>query len=353
MLAGGRRLLNLCSNDYLGLAGGAGPARGLGSAGSRHMSGNDAAYEGLERALAARKRAGAALVYATGYMANIGVIAGLAGPGDAIYSDELNHASIIDACRLSGAAVSVYPHNDAAALEGAMRRGAGARRGFVVTEGVFSVDGDVADLRAISDAAERHGAALLLDDAHGDFVLGRDGAGTASHLGRARRVDAHIGSLSKALGSFGGYAALSADAARLLEGRSRALMYTSALPPAVLGDAARRLAMAREPRRRRLLESARAVREGLGRMGFRDGAGRPLGKGGTHIVPVLVGGEEKAVGFSAMLRDEGVLARAVRYPTVARGAARVRVSVTARLSARLVREALGAFRRAGRRAGLV
>ena len=363
----GRPLINLASNDYLGLeapaqGAGAAPAR-MGSPGSRLASGNDASYAGLEEALAAHRSAGAAVVYPTGYMANLGAVQCLAGPGDAVVSDSLNHASMIDACRLSGARIEVYAHNDMDSLRGALagaegRRegaaGGGAGRTFVLTEGVFSMDGDVAALPEICDLAASHGASVILDDAHGDFVMGDGGRGTADALGVAGMVDVHTGSLSKGLGSFGGYVAADADVADLLVNASRPLVYTSALPPAVVLDAAARMADAgaRESRRLRLWSNVGRLGGGLAALGFECGAGAAAG-GLTHIIPVMVGEEGAAVGLGAELARLGVYALPVRYPTVARGAARMRVSVTALLTEADMDCALDAFGRAGRRLGLL
>ena len=365
----GRPLINLASNDYLGLAAPSiGAEGGLGSPGSRLASGNDASYEGLEESLAAHRSAGAALVYPTGYMANLGAVQCLAGPGDAILSDSLNHASMIDACRLSGARTTVYAHNDMDSLRGALagaKEGGAGGRTFVLTEGVFSMDGDVAALPEICEMAASHGASVVLDDAHGDFVMGDEGRGTADALGVSDRVDVHTSSLSKGLGSFGGYVATDAGVVDLLVNASRPLVYTSALPPAVVRDAAARMAdgHARESRRLRLWSNVRRLGGGLASLGFECGAGGggngagaaggSPGGGMTHIMPVMVGSEGAAVDLGAELARLGVYALPVRYPTVARGAARMRVSVTALLDAADIDCAVDAFGRAGRRLGLL
>lgn len=378
----GRPLINLASNDYLGLAvpaPGAGGSRagcggfaaspgGMGSPGSRLASGNDESYAGLEAALAVHRSAGAAIVYPTGYMANLGAVQCLAGRGDCVLSDSLNHASMIDACRLSGARISVYGHNDMASLrdglaEAERRRaagvGGGGGRTFVLTEGVFSMDGDVAALPEICELAASRGASVVLDDAHGDFVMGYAGRGTADALGVQGAVDVHTSSLSKGLGSFGGYVAADAAVADLLVNASRPLVYTSALPPAVVLDAAARMAGAgaRESRRRRLWSNVERLGGGLAALGFECGAGgrgAGAGAGGlTHIIPVMVGAEGAAVELGEGLARLGVYALPVRYPTVARGAARIRVSVTALLGDDDIDRAVEAFGRAGRRLGLL
>ena len=398
IVVGGRSLINLASNDYLGMAGmpaaaaaaassagrdpsppsrgarapaaaaaAAGSCRQLGSPGSRLASGGDESHAALEAALAGHRSAGAALAYPTGYMANIGAVQCLAEPGDTILSDSLNHASIIDACRLSGARTVVYEHNDMGALRAALAPAARRRprgRVFVLTEGVFSMDGDTAPLPEICELASSRGAFVVLDDAHGDFVMGAGGRGTADELGVQSMIDVHTSSLSKGLGSFGGYVAAAADVVDLLVNASRAFVYTSALPAAVALHAASRLNAAgyRERRRRRLLSNVRRLGEGLLGAGFGLGAGglrggRGRGRGAaprtTHIMPVMVGSERTAVRLGRELETAGVFALPVRYPTVARGAARIRISVSALLTAADIDYAVSAFAAAGRRLGLL
>lgn len=327
---GGRSLVNLCSNDYLGLEA---PAVGAGrvQASSRLVSGNDPACEELEAALAASKSYGAALAFPTGYMANTGVMQALIGRGDRILSDGLNHASIIDGARLSGARIEVYAHNDAGDL--ASRLGRGGARTFVVTEGVFSMDGDVAPLREILGMCADAGAVTMLDDAHGDFVWE---GGTPGMLGVAGGPDVYVSSLSKALGSFGGYAASEARVAELCANRARPFIYTSALPSHIARHALLRLAADHSAARARLAGNARRLRAGLRRMGYDA-------RSDTHIIPVHVGDERRAVALAGFLRNHGVFVQAIRYPTVPRGAARLRVSATASLSEADIEEALAAF----------
>ena len=350
--AGGRRMLNLCSNDYLGIPPTPTPTAQMQSS-SRLLAGSDAAHARLERALARRRSQQGALVFPTGYMANLGAIPALAGRGDEIFSDELNHASIIEACRLSGASVSVYRHNDTGDLArrvlgpGGGRRGRGGGRRFIVTEGVFSMDGDLARLDEVVEIARKGGAITVVDDAHGDFVVGAGGRGTPARFGVEDGVDVCVGSLSKGLGSFGGYVASRAEVVDYLVNRSRAFIYTSALPAPLAGHA---LARARAPhaaRRRRLARSARAVASGLEAMGYDTGGSQ------SHIIPIIVGAEGAAVELGRRLASQGVFAQAIRYPTVARGSARVRISVTAWLEDSHVEEALRAIGRAGRLAGII
>lgn len=325
-------MINLGSNDYLAI-----PFRsGIGphAASSRLVSGNDRSYGALEEDLAAHRSCESSLVYSTGYMAVLGSIPVLAVSGYTILSDELNHSSIIEACRLAGAETVVYGHNDMADLESKM---AGVRGStLVVTEGIFSMDGDYSRIKEISDISSRYGAFVVLDDAHGDFVVGRDGRGTAEMAGVAGDVSLTISSLSKALGSFGGYVAGDREVVDLLVNRSRPLIYTSALPPGVLEDAHGRMRYDMEPRRRRLSGNVRRLASGLEQMGLCEGPQ-------THIIPVMMGDEHRAVAFSESLARGGVYARAIRYPTVPRNGARIRVSVTAALSNDDIDAVLGAF----------
>ena len=337
---GKRRMLNLCSNDYLGMPPTPVPASQMQSS-SRLLAGSDPAHSDLERRLARHRSSKRALLFPTGYAANLGAIAALAGRGDTVLSDELNHASIIDACRLSGARVRVYRHNDAASMERAAR---GARgRVFAVTEGIFSMDGDAAPLAELAEACGRAGARLVLDDAHGDFAVGAGGRGSAALQGASGKVDVHTGSLSKALGSFGGYAAMDAESARTCIDSSRAFIYTTALPSSLALHALGRIESDRGPYQSRLEANARAMARQLG----------SLAGSSSHIIPVMVGGEREAVRMGKMLERRGVFALPIRYPTVPRGRARIRISVTAWLSEGQVAESAEAVRQAARRTGLL
>lgn len=354
----GRRLINLCSNDYLGM-GGEAASGGVRSgnddgsrtdagpwepaqiqASSRLLSGGDAHHVALEEALAESKSYEAALVYPTGYMANIGAIQVLGVTGDAkegaaagsvIFSDELNHASIIDGCRLAGGSRTVtYAHNDVADLERKISAHAGDGRGrtVIITEGVFSMDGDVAPLGPIRDVADKHGAVMMVDDAHGDFVLGGTGGGTPEHLGISPRdgrgPHVYTSSLSKGLGSFGGYVASDSDVVDLCVNRSRAFIYTSALPSYFAEHAYRRM-LASDAMRSRRARLAHNVRRLAGALAE---AGHPT-ESNTHIMPVMIGDERRAADVSERLYRAGVYAPAIRYPTVPRGEARIRMSATA------------------------
>lgn len=318
---GRKRLLNLSSNDYLGLRGPRTLRAGQSASSSRLLSGNAPGYTRVESTLAAHARQGGALVLPTGYMANMGALSALAKKGDLIVSDAQNHASIIDACRMCGAKVAIYAHNDIKNLNSklAIR----ARKKFVITEGVFSMDGDVADLDGITEVARRHGATTILDDAHGDFVLGEGGRGTSHMQGSKGKVDIHTSSLSKALGSFGGYIAADSQVIDLCINRARALIYTSALPGFVIDHITQKLRAPKASQRKRLAQNTRQLHNMLDSLG--------LGIDGirTHIAPVIVHDERRALELGALLYEYGVLAQAIRYPTVRRGEARIRISVTA------------------------
>ena len=328
----GRRLLNLSSNDYLGLA--SHPAvieaaataaqRGAGSTSARLVVGTDLAYRELEARLADFQGTEAALVFGSGYLANVGTIAALVGRGDAVFSDRLNHASIVDGCRLSRATIHRYGHCDVDELE-TMLRDAGPGRKLIVTESVFSMDGDVAPLGEIAELKERYGAALLVDEAHADGVFGLRGEGMAHELGVADRVDLHLGTFGKAFGAYGAYVAGQEVWIRYLVNAARSFVFTTGLPPAVVGavGAALELVQAADEPRRRLLSHAARFREGLAVLGVDTGAST------TQIVPAVLGESDAALQLAAALEEAGVLAVAIRPPTVPAGAARVRFSLSA------------------------
>jgi 8-amino-7-oxononanoate synthase len=331
--ADGRELLDLCSNDYLGLsqhpalaeaAARAARERGTGATASRLVVGNDPEYERLEERLADWKGTEAALVLGSGYAANAGVIPALAGRGDSIYSDELNHASIVDGCRLSRADVHVYRHLDVEHLEELLER-TRPRRRLIVTDTVFSMDGDTAPLHELVALRERFGAGLMVDDAHGAGVFGPSGEGYVHELGVAEQVDLQLGTFSKAFGGYGAYVAGRRDWIRHLENACRSLVYSTGLPPTVVAVADAALDLVRdadEPRvaLRRKSEDFRARLDGLGL----DTCGSS-----TQIVPVRVGEPERALALSAEIEKRGVLCVAIRPPTVPPGTSRLRFSLTA------------------------
>jgi 8-amino-7-oxononanoate synthase len=353
----GRELLNLCSNDYLGLAGNpllaeaaarAARERGTGATASRLIVGDDPEYERLERSLAEFKGTEAALVLGSGYAANVGVIPAVASRGDAIFSDELNHASIVDGCRLSRARVFPYRHRDAEHL-GTLLRGTPAQRKLIVTDAVFSMDGDTAALGELVELRERFGAALMVDEAHSAGVFGPHGEGYAHELGLADQVDLQLGTFSKAFGGYGAYVAGREPWIRRLQNVCRSLIFSTALPPPVIGAAAAALQLVREAdeARRALRRKAERFRAGLRELGL-DTCGST-----TQIVPVLVGEPEAALRLSGELEERGVLAVAIRPPTVAPGTARLRFSLMATHEDRDLEQALEAVAAAARSLGLI
>ena len=330
----GRVLLNLSSNDYLGLAqdprliaaAQAAAARwGAGAGASRLVTGHLALHAAVEEKLAAFKGTQAAVIFSTGYMANLGVIAALTGPGDAVFGDKLNHASIYDGIKLSGATLHRFPHRDLNRLEELLRQHQDARRRLIITDSVFSVDGDLAPLAELVALKERFGAALMIDEAHATGVLGERGAGLAEALGLTGRIEVHLGTFSKALGSLGGYVAGDRRLIDYLYNRSRSLIYSTALAPPVLGAIGAALEIvAQEPERRRYLqEESEKFRRGLSQAGL-DTLGSE-----TQIIPVLVGENARTLEFAARLRQQGLMAVALRPPTVPPGKARVRFSLSA------------------------
>jgi glycine C-acetyltransferase len=296
-------------------------------------------HRALERRLAELKDAPDALLVPSGFTANSGTVGALLGKGDAIVSDELNHASIIDGCRLSGARISVYRHADVADAERALEAVAEADHVLLVTDGVFSMDGDIAPLPELLALAETHGATVMVDDAHATGVLGETGRGTAEHFGCSGQVPIQIGTLSKALGTLGGFVAASETVVDYLRLRGRPYLFSTSQPPSVAaaGIAAVELLTGDAARRLRLRESAERFRSGLQRLGY------DTGTSATPIVPVLLGEEHRATTLSAALRRRGVLAQAIVFPTVPAGKARVRAIVTAAHSDDQLDEALRAF----------
>ena len=326
----GKPLIVLSSNDYLDLArdprvtaAAAEAARrwGAGSGGARLTTGTQPPHVALEAHLARFKGTEAALVYATGYMANVGIISALVGKGDAVFSDELNHASIIDGCRLSGATVVVYRHNDIDDLERKLTGAYAYRRRLVVSDAVFSMDGDVLDLPRFLETCRRHDAFSMIDEAHATGVLGATGHGLCEHFG-CGHPDILMGTLSKALGSEGGYACGSRLLIDWLRNRSRAFIFSTAsgAPAMAAADAALSVLEAEPARVARVRENAVFFAAELARHGVHATTQ-------SAIIPILVGDERRATALAAALRDDGFLIPAIRYPTVARGAARLRVAV--------------------------
>lgn len=344
----GREMLNFSSNNYLGLANHpalreAGKAAidryGCGSGASRLISGNMTLHEELESKIAALKGTEAALVFNSGYQANIGLLAALMGEGDVILSDSLNHASIIDGCRLSRAQTAVYPHCDLARLEEELKKTPAAGGKLIVTETLFSMDGDEAPLAEIVELAERYGAQVMVDEAHATGVFGPNGAGVVAKLGLGNRVPIQMGTLGKALGGFGAYVAGSKDLRDLLINRCRSFIFTTSLPPAVMAMAIAAIdLLSKEPQRRLALwHNCRAMKEGLKKLGF------SLGESESQILPLIIGDAQKCMAFSERLLKKGVFAQGIRPPTVPPGTSRLRITLMATHTHEHLHQALKAF----------
>ncbi len=363
----GRRLVNLSSNDYLGLthhprlrkaALAAVEEFGVGSGAVRTIAGTLSMHEALEAELAEFKGVAAVLTFQSGFTANTGLIPTITGEADLIVSDALNHASIIDGTRLSKASRRVYPHADVAALrevlvdassKGRPDTGEPYRLILVATDGVFSMDGDIAPLPAIVDVAESVGAAVLVDDAHGSGVLGRHGRGTVDHFGLHGRVDIQVGTLSKAVGSLGGYVAGPTALREILTQRARPFLFSTSHPPAVVAACREALRVLQEEPglQTGLWANTGRFKAELARLGFETGRSE------TPITPVMMGDPETAMRFSDRLTAAGVFAQPVVFPTVAMDKARVRTIVTAAHSDDHLDSALDAFAEVGRELGLI
>ncbi|HET7903978.1 MAG TPA: glycine C-acetyltransferase [Candidatus Eisenbacteria bacterium] len=330
----GRDVINLSSNNYLGLtthpklreaALRAVKELGVGSGSVRTIAGTMELHMELERKIAAFKKTEAAVVFQSGFTANAGTVSSILGKDDLILSDELNHASIIDGARLSRAAIKVFPHRDVAALRGLLEETREVKRRLVITDGVFSMDGDIAPLREIAAAAREHGAIMMVDDAHASGVLGRAGRGTVDHFDLHGQVDVQVGTLSKAIGVLGGYVCGTKALIEYLYHRARPFLFSTSHPPAV---AAACLAafevLEEEPERiERLWSNTKRFKAGLQTLGFNTGISE------TPITPVIVGEADLAMRFSDRLFERGVFAQGIGFPTVAKGKARLRTIVTA------------------------
>jgi glycine C-acetyltransferase len=356
----GRPVISLSSNNYLGLAThprlvdaalAAVRDLGVGSGAVRTIAGTMALHEELEQRLATFKHVEAVLTFQSGFTANSGVIPTITGEQDLIVSDELNHASIIDGVRLSKASRAVFPHRDVEGLEGVLKaaREKGGQRGayrtlLVITDGVFSMDGDIAPLADICTVAERYEAAVMVDDAHASGVLGRNGRGTVDHFDLHGRVDIQVGTLSKAMGVLGGYVAGRQHLRDYLIQRSRPFLFSTSHPPAVAAACLAAVdVLEQEPERiDRLWENTRFFKAGLEALGFDTGSSE------TPITPVMVGDSAAAGRMSERLFELGIFAQAVVYPTVALDRARIRTIVTSEHSRDELQQCLDAFDTAGR-----
>jgi glycine C-acetyltransferase len=355
----GRDVINLASNNYLGLANhprlneaASAAARefGAGSGAVRTIAGTMTMHHELERRFAEFKHAEAALMFQSGFTSNAGTVAAILGKDDVIVSDQLNHASIIDGARLSRAEIKVFPHKDAEAADALLTETAApGRRQLLTTDGVFSMDGDIAPLPALSEVAEKHGAIMMVDDAHASGVLGKGGAGTVDHFGLHGRVDIQVGTLSKAIGVLGGFIAGPQHLIHWLQNRGRPFLFSTSAPPAVVAACIAALDVIHdEPERLdRLWSNTALFKDGLHGLGFDTGASE------TPITPVITGDEERTQTFARRLFEEGVFCPAIVFPTVARGMARVRTIVTADHAEDDLREALEVFGRVGQELALV
>ncbi len=354
----GRRLLNFCANNYLGLANhprvraaaqGAIDRYGVGPGAVRSIAGTMSLHVELERRLAEFKHAEACITFQSGFTANLATIPALVGPGDLIFSDELNHASIIDACRLSRAETVRYAHNDVADLRRQIDGRNDFRRRLIVSDGVFSMDGDIAPLDAICDVAEAHGIMLMVDDAHGEGVLGRGGRGIVDHFGLHGRVDVEVGTLSKAFGVVGGLVAGKSIIVEWLRQRGRPFLFSSAMTAPDAAACIEAVAILSESTELidRLWSNAELFRREMKALGFNTGHSQ------TPIVPVMLGEAQLAQQFSRRLFEEGVFAMAIGYPTVAQGKARIRVMNSAAHNHSDIEIALETFSKIGRELGVI
>ena len=314
-----KKLLNLSSNDYLGLNIGSFYFNQFQSS-SRSVTGNDNKFLELEKKLSKHKSQEKSLVYPTGYMANLGAISAIVEKHDTIFSDELNHASIIEACRLTSAKIKIYKHNDMHDLESKIKKTKGKK--FIVTEGVFSMDGDLSKIKEITEISSKHDIITILDDAHGDFVFGRDGKGTADQFRVGKKIDLYVSSLSKGLGSFGGYISAQKNIIELCINRSKSFIYTSALPSPIIEFTLKRFNANREQRRKKLWSNIKLFHNGLHEIGYET-------KSSSQIIPIIIGNEKTALEFGKYLFKNGIFAHPIRFPTVKKNSARIRFSITA------------------------
>lgn len=358
VLLDGREIILLSSNNYLGLATHptvvnaaieATHRYGAGSGAARLVCGTLTPHETLENTLARFKGTEAALTFAAGYLANISAIPALIGKDGLIFADRLCHASLVDGCRLSGATFRVYRHGDMNHLEQLLARRPAAQRTLIVTDGIFSMDGDIAPMKDMAHLAERYGAEIYVDDAHGTGILGRTGRGTLEHCEVESRVPYQMGTLSKAIGSAGGYLAGSATFITYLVNTCRGFIYTTATPPGTAAAATAAIqVIEQEPERRtRLWRNRERLAQGLIRLGFRLAASE------SPILPVIIGDPDRAMNLAQALLTEGVYAPAIRPPTVPPATSRIRLTITADHTDEQIDRALAALERAGRSLNLI
>jgi glycine C-acetyltransferase len=353
-----RSVVNLSSNNYLGLtthprlrarALEATERFGVGSGSVRTIAGTMEIHMELERRLAEFKKVEAVVVFQSGFAANAGTVSAILSRDDVVISDELNHASIIDGCRLSRAAIKVFPHKDVEAALRIIKDLPAGQRKLLITDGVFSMDGDLGPLPALCEVAESTACIMMVDDAHASGVFGANGRGTVDHFGMHGRVDIQVGTLSKAMGALGGYVAGSRHLIEFLYHRARPFLFSTSHPPGVAATCLAALdVLVEEPEiMERLWDNTRFFKAGLVRLGFNTGLSE------SPITPVVAGDSAKANRLSDRLFEEGVFAQAIGYPTVAKDKARVRTIVTATHTREDLQYALDAFERVGRELGLV
>ena len=338
----GRKLLNFSSNDYLGIKSGKIKHTQFQSS-SRLVSGNDASFSLLEKKLAKHKSQEQAIIFPTGYMANLGMITSIATKHDTIFSDELNHASIVEACKLSGSKIKIFKHNNIGDLERKVQKTKGKK--ILITEGVFSMDGDWSKLNEICQVSEKHGMITVLDDAHGDFVLGKDGKGTANFFDVEKKIDLYVSSLSKGLGSFGGYVCGRKKLIDLCINTSKTFIYTSALPSSINQYSLNRFNSKREIYREKLWKKINLFHKRLEEIELHTTST-------SQIIPIIIGNEKKAMEFSKFLRINGIFAQAIRYPTVKKDQARIRISITGWLSNKEIEQSIQILEKAKRKFNL-
>lgn len=354
----GKRVIQLSSNNYLGLtdhprlkkaAIKAVEEYGVGTGSVRTIAGTLSMHNDFEQKLADFKHTEASLVFQSGFTTNQGVLSSILGDKDVVISDELNHASIIDGIRLTKAARKIYKHSDMDSLEAALKESGDYRTRLVVTDGVFSMDGDIAPLPEIVELAEKYNALVMVDDAHASGVLGKNGRGTVNHFGLDGRVHIQVGTLSKAIGVLGGYVASTDTLRQYLIHHGRPFLFSTSHPPAVTAACSAAIdVLLEEPELiKKLWDNSQFFKKGLEGLGFNTG------KSETPITPVITGEGPKAHQLSDKLFENGVFAQGIAFPTVAKGAARVRTIVTAQHSREELEEALNAFEKAGRELNLI
>lgn len=329
LLVNGKKIINFNSNDYLGLAANQEIINNsmrdfneISQCSSRLVGGNSTVFQNLEKTLSMHRKTEASLVYTTGYSAVLGTLSSLADMNTTIFSDELNHASIIDGCRLSCAKIEIFRHNNMEHLLKLLRGVKGKK--IIVTEGIFSIEGDMSNLKSICKLAKEFSAFTIIDDAHGDFVFGTYGSGTPSELNVNDLIDIHISSLSKGLGCFGGYVASSDMVRDYLINSSRQFIFTSALPTHLCNFAIEAISIAKKGvQQRKLFKNVQIVRNGLRKIGY------SIGNSVSQIIPIQIGSEKLAMEFATKLLEKGIFVHPMRFPTVKKGSSVLRISLSA------------------------